>query len=80
MVVATLNEGEPKPVAEVTSRFRTRDCRVELKPGAGMQATAAELATYRKPTELMPTYGIVRKTALEIARRARTDVDTARAV
>ena len=45
MVAATFKAGEPQPVIEVTSRFRTRDRRVELKPGAGMQATAAELAT-----------------------------------
>ena len=80
MVVATFKLGEQQPVLEVTSRFRTRDRRVELKPGAGMQATSAELATYLKPTELMPTDGIVRDTAMEITRRARTDVDKARAV
>jgi hypothetical protein len=45
-----------------------------------MQATAAELATYLKPTELMPTDGIVRETALEPTKCARTDVDKARAV
>jgi transglutaminase-like putative cysteine protease len=80
MVVATFKVGEPQPILEVTSRFRTRDRRVELKPGAGMQATAAELATYLKPTELMPTDGIVRDTAMEITRGARSDVDKARAV
>ena len=45
-----------------------------------MQATAAELATYLNPTELMPTDGIVRETALDITKRARTDIDKARAV
>ena len=80
MVVATFKAGEQQPVLDVTSRFRTRDRKVELKPGAGMQATSSELATYLKPTELMPTDGIVRDTALEITKRARTDVDKARAV
>jgi transglutaminase-like putative cysteine protease len=80
MVVATFTSGEPQPVLEVTSRFRTRDRKVELKPGGGMQATASELATYLKPTELMPTDGIVRDTALGITKHARTDVDKARAV
>jgi transglutaminase-like putative cysteine protease len=64
----------------VTSRFHARDRWVELKPDAGMQVTATELATYLKPTELMPTDGIVRETALDMTRRARTDVDKARAV
>lgn len=80
MVVATFAPGEPRPVVEVKSRFRTRDRKVELQPGAGMQATAAELRTYLKPTELMPTDGIVRKTALEVTRGARTDVAKARAI
>lgn len=80
MVVATFKVGEQQPVLEVTSRFRTRDRKVELKRGAGMQATPAELATYLKPTELMPTDGIVRETAMQITGRARTDVDKARAV
>ena len=34
MVVATFRAGESQPVLEVTSRFRTRDRRVALKPGA----------------------------------------------
>lgn len=80
MVVATFKAGEPQPTVEVTSRFRTRDRKVELKPGAGMQATAAELATYLKPTEFVPTDGIVRDTALDITKGTRTDVDKARAV
>ena len=80
MVAATFKAGEPQRVIVVTSKFRTRDRHVELKPGAGTPATAGELATYLKPTELMPTDGIVRETALEITKRARTDVDKARAV
>jgi transglutaminase-like putative cysteine protease len=80
MVVATFKAGEPQPVVEVTSRFRTRDRKVELKPGAGMQATSAELATYLKPTDFMPNDGIVRETALDITKGARSDVDKARAV
>jgi transglutaminase-like putative cysteine protease len=80
LVVATFKPGEAQPVLEVTNRFRTRDRIVELKPGAGMMATAAEQAIYLKPTELMPNDGIVRETALNITKNARTDVDKARAV
>ena len=71
---------EAQPVIEVTSRFRTRDRKVELKPGAGMLASAAEQAVYLKPTEFMPTDGIVRETALKATRGARTDVEKARAI
>lgn len=80
VVAATFKAGEQQPALEVTSRFRTRDRKVELKPGAGMQATSSELSTYLKPTEWMPTDGIVRDTAQAITKRARTDVDKARAV
>lgn len=72
--------GEAQPVIELTSRFRTRDRKVELKPGAGILASAAEQAIYLKPTEFMPTDGIVRETALKATRGARTDVDKARAL
>ena len=78
--VATFKPSEAQPVFEVTSRFRTRDRKVELKPGAGMRASAAEQAHYLKPTEFMPTDGIVRETALKATRGARTDVEKARAI
>ncbi|HYS13537.1 MAG TPA: transglutaminase-like domain-containing protein, partial [Burkholderiaceae bacterium] len=80
MAVATFKQGEAAPVLEVTSRFTMRERRVDLKPGAGMQATREELAIYLKPTELIPTDGIVKKTSDEITRGARTDLDKARAL
>jgi transglutaminase-like putative cysteine protease len=80
LVAAAFRPGETQPMLEVVSRFATRERNVELKPGAGMQATREELALYLKPTELMPTDGIVKKTADEITRGARTDVQKARAI
>jgi len=80
MAVATFKQGEATPVLEVTSRFTMRERHVDLKPGAGMQATREELAIYLKPTELIPTDGIVKKTSDEITRGARTDLDKARAL
>ena len=77
---ALFKPSESQRVFEVTSRFRTRDRKVELKPGAGMLASAAEQAVYLKPTEFMPTDGIVRETALKATRGARTDLDKARAI
>ena len=77
---AIFRQSEAQPVFEVTSRFRTRDRKVEFKPGAGMLASAAEQATYLKPTEYIPTDGIVRETAMKITKGARTDVDKARAI
>jgi len=77
---AVFRSGESQPVLEVVSRFEVRERNVDLKPGAGMPASREEQALYLKPTELMPTDGIVKKTADEITKGARTDVQRARAI
>jgi transglutaminase-like putative cysteine protease len=80
MAYATFKQGEAAPALEVTSRFAVRERHVDLKPGSGMQATREEQALYLKATELIPTDGLVKKTADEITRGARSDVDKARAL
>jgi transglutaminase-like putative cysteine protease len=82
MVHAEWRDGETAPVIEVTSRFMTRDRAVDLgKPVANApKLSAADRAFYLAATELIPTDGIVRKTALEATKRARTDVQKARAI
>ena len=81
MVHARFKAGELQPVVEATSRFRTRDRFVSMQPVAGSPAAPAqELALYRKPTDLMPTDGIVRETALKITKGEGTDVQKARAL
>lgn len=80
MISARFKPGETQPVLEVVSRFAVRERNVELKPGAGMLATREEQALYLKPTDLMPTDGIVKKTADQITKGARSDVDKARAI
>ncbi|HZA96585.1 MAG TPA: transglutaminase-like domain-containing protein, partial [Burkholderiaceae bacterium] len=77
---AVFKPSEAQPVFEVTSRFRTRDRKVDIKPGGGILASASEQAVYLKPTESIPTDGIVRETALRATRGARSDVDKARAI
>jgi transglutaminase-like putative cysteine protease len=79
LVSAVFRAGE-KPVLEVTSRFSTRERSVALRPGAGQPATREELAVALRPTALLPTDGIVLKTATEITRGAKTDVDKARVI
>ncbi|TMH27046.1 MAG: transglutaminase domain-containing protein [Betaproteobacteria bacterium] len=75
------NEREMNPVIEVTSRFMTRDRAVDLAaPKSAVDLSATERAFYTAPTELIPTDGIVKKTALEVTRGAKTDVDKARAI
>ncbi len=81
MLAATWDSGEPAPVLEVVSRFATRDRAVDLTQGGKVAPLdKAERALYTHSTELLPTDGIVRKTALEITRGAKTDLDKARAI
>jgi transglutaminase-like putative cysteine protease len=72
---------EASPYIEVTSRFMTRDRAVDFsRPDNSLDLSAADRKFFTAPTELIPTDGIVRKTALEITRGAKTDVDKARAI
>jgi transglutaminase-like putative cysteine protease len=78
---AEWREGPATPVLEVTSRFMTRDRAVDLaQPGSTSDLSAADRAFYTAPTELIPTDGIVRKTAQAAVKSARTDVEKARAL
>src|SRR3954465_8345395 len=65
MLYAQWPARETNPVVEVTSRFSPRDRAVEVSrpvPGApGLEP--ADRTFYTSPTELIPTDGIVRKTA-----------------
>jgi transglutaminase-like putative cysteine protease len=82
MLYAEWRAGEQQPLLELTHRFATRDRAVDLsRPDqkAG-RLSAAERAFYTAPTELIPTDGIVKTTALEVTKRARTDMDKARAI
>ena len=82
MVHAQWRDGEAAPVLEVTSRFMTRDNDVDLsRPGrSGAALAGADREFYLASTDLIPTDGIVRKTALEITKGAKGDVQKARAI
>ena len=80
IVHARFKAGEAQPVVEVTSRFRTRDWFVAIKPGASTLVSVQEQSLYLKGTDLMPTDGIVRETAVKITKGAATDVEKARAI
>ena len=81
MLAAQWDAGEPAPVLEVLSRFATRDRAIDLsQPGKVAPLDKATRALYTHATDLLPTDGIVKKTALEITRGAKTDVDRARAL
>ena len=66
------------------TRVATRDREVDIAGRPRSQHAAREsdsvLKTYLRPTNLMPTDGIVRETALKITRDAHGDVEKARAL
>jgi transglutaminase-like putative cysteine protease len=74
-------QGGEKPVVEVTSRFATRDRNVDLtRAGQAEPLSRSARQLYTRPTQLLPTDGIVKKTALEITRGAKTDQAKAKAI
>jgi len=73
-------EAQAAPVVELTSRFQTQDRAHDWSRKTPGQESAAALREWIKPTDLMPTDGIVRETAAEITRGKHEDVDRVRAV
>ncbi|HET7198372.1 MAG TPA: transglutaminase-like domain-containing protein, partial [Burkholderiales bacterium] len=74
-------EKEMDPVIQVTSRFMTRERKVDFSaPRGDERLVAGERRFFTGPTELIPTDGIVRDTALKITRGAHGDVEKARAI
>src|ERR1700730_6460037 len=70
-----------KPVLTLTSRISTQNCTVDLSaPGKAPKEDRAELEHFLRPTKLMPTDGVVKATAIEITRGAKTDVEKAHAI
>jgi len=81
MLMAHWEAGEATPVLEVKSLFTTRDRAIDLsRPGNVPALDKATARLYTKATEMLPTDGIVRKTALEITQGSKTDFDKARAI
>jgi transglutaminase-like putative cysteine protease len=70
-----------RPVLTVTSRVATRNWAVPLSgSGNAHRSSRAELERCLLPTNLLPTDGIVKETAVAITRRATTDTGKARAI
>ena len=81
MLYAEWPKSEANPYVEVTSRFMTRDRAVDFsRPDSSLDLSAADRRFFTAPTELIPTDGIVRKTALDITKGAKSEVDKARAI
>jgi transglutaminase-like putative cysteine protease len=70
-----------KPVLTVTSRVATKNFAVDLSaPGKAAKEDDTELKHFLRATKLMPTDGIVKATATDITKGAKTDVEKARAI
>jgi len=69
-----------KPVVELTSRVQTRNRADFSGPRRSDKEDAATLRHYTRATHLLPTDGIVRRTALQATRGATTDMEKARAI
>jgi transglutaminase-like putative cysteine protease len=70
-----------KPTLTLTSRISTKNIAVDVtKRSKAPQANAADLKYCLRPTRLLPTDGIVKSTAAEITKGAKTDVDKAGAI
>jgi hypothetical protein len=72
-----------KPFVEITSRVQTRNRRAEWNAPAVpafARQDAATLKHYTRSTQLLPTDGIVRSTALKATQGAQTDVQKAHAI
>src|SRR6266567_4072778 len=81
MLYAEWPTAEKNPVIELYSRFATRDRAVDFaRPGSVEKLTPEQRVFYTEPTEHMPTDGIVRKTAQDITRGAKSDYDKAKAI
>ncbi len=80
-IIAAKFDAGVKPVLTLTSRVATNNYAVDFsKPGKAINADKTELMHFLRPTKLMPTDGIVKETASEITKGAKTDVEKARMI
>ncbi len=80
MLHAQFDDAIKAPVLVLTSRLQTRNRAVDWQRRDTAAEDPALLRYNLQPTELLPTDGIVRKTALQATQGARSDVDKVRAI
>src|SRR5215475_14500728 len=80
MLYAKFAVGETAPVVELTSRFQTQDRALDWSKKFAAHEDPVALKTWTKATELMPTDGIVRETALDVTAGKSTDLEQVKAV
>lgn len=81
MLYAEWPADEMAPRLELFSRVATQDREIDLsKPRKGVMLERAQRQRYTRPTKLLPIDGIVRQSALEITKGAKTELDKARRI
>ena len=75
MLLAEFDPTVAQPAVELTSRIRTQSRATDWSRKAPATEDSATLKYWTQPTDLMPTDGIVRDTALEVTKGAKTDLD-----
>jgi transglutaminase-like putative cysteine protease len=80
MLHVRFNPGETAPYVELSSRVQTRNRVTDWAQKNAPAEDAASLRFWTQPTRLLPTDGIVRTTAVQATRGARTDVQKAQAI
>ncbi len=75
MLYAEFAETQERPFVELTSRVQTQNRKVDWNAKPKTTESASTLKYWLQATDLLPTDGIVRKTALEATAGAKTDVE-----
>ncbi len=77
MLYVEFVESEVKPFIELTSRIQTQNRAQNWSQKLAVAEDATTLKYWTQPTSLLPTDGVVRKTALDATKGASTDVQKA---
>ena len=80
MLYAEFATSETQPFAELTSRVQTQGRAIDWSQKTAKAEDTDTLRYYTRATTLIPTDGIVRKTALAATQGAKTDVEKAQKI
>ena len=80
MLYVEFAESETQPFVELTSRIQAQNRQVDWNAKPAAAEDASTLKYWVQATDLLPTDGIVRKTALEATKGATTDVEKAQKI
>ena len=80
MLYAEFAGTESRPFVEITSRIQTQNRATDWSVKQAVKEDAGTLKFWTRPTALLPTDGIVRQTALQATRGAKTDVEKVRKI